>query len=115
MLSQAKSENKMFRKILRALPSLSGLWPGEPIVTQHLPVFGVKEALQLDSDTNVGVGSRCPGKVAEIPLDSQQMQSKNIYLLNWTETESLCSSSGTFYPLNSSKREVSERLSFTFI
>ena len=65
MLAKAKTEKKMFRKILRAQPSLSGPWPGQPITKQHPLVLGVKKALLLDEDPNVGVGSRCPGKVAE--------------------------------------------------
>lgn len=72
MLAKAKTEKKMFRKILRAQPSLSGPWPGQPIIAQHPLVLGVKEALLLDGDSNVGVGSRCPGKVAE----SQSTHSK---------------------------------------
>lgn len=68
MLAKAKTEKKMFRKVLRAQPSLSGPWPRQPIAAQQLPVLGVKEALLLDEDSNVGVGSRCPGKVAESQL-----------------------------------------------
>lgn len=65
MLAKAKTEKKMFRKILRAQPSLSGPWPGQPIAAKHPLVFGVEDALLLDREANVGVGSRCPGKVAE--------------------------------------------------
>lgn len=65
MLAKAKTGEKMFRKILRAQPCLSGPWPGQPITVQHPMFLGVKEAILLDGDSNVGVGSRCPGKVSE--------------------------------------------------
>lgn len=66
----------MFRKILRAQPSLSGPWPGQPITAQHPLVLGVKEALLLDGDSNVGVRSRCPGKVAESQSTHSQRKAK---------------------------------------
>lgn len=72
MLAKAKTGKKMFRKILRAQPSLSGPWPEQPITAQHPLVLGVKEVVLLAGDSNVGVGSRCPGKVAE----SQSTHSK---------------------------------------
>lgn len=72
MLVKARTGEKMFRKILRAQPRLSGPWPGRPIAARHPLVFGLKEALLLDGYSNVGVGSRCPGKVAE----SQSTHSK---------------------------------------
>lgn len=72
MLVKAKTGEKMFRKILRAQPRLSGPWPGRPIAAQHPLLFWAGEAMGLDGRWNVGVGSRCPGKVAE----SQSTHSK---------------------------------------
>lgn len=75
-LVKVKSEKKMFRKILRAQPSLSGPWPGQPIAAQHPLLLRVKEILLLDGDANVGVGSRCPGKVAESHLTHSKRKAK---------------------------------------
>lgn len=58
-------ERKSFRKVLRAQPGLSGPRPGQPITAQQRLILGVKWELLLAWDSNVGVRSRCPGKVSE--------------------------------------------------
>lgn len=73
MLVQARTGEKILRKILRAQPCLSGPWPAQPITAQHWLFLGVKQAFLLAWDSNVGVRSRCPGKVSE----SKPTQSKD--------------------------------------
>lgn len=89
MFVKVKTEKTMFWKILRAQPSLSGLWPEWPI-TAHPPlILVVNETPLLDRGTHVGVGKRCPGKVGKSHLTHSMFFILfyflwNIYLFNWT-------------------------------
>lgn len=76
MLAQARTREKILRKILRAQPCLSGPWPGRPITAQHWLLLGVKHAFSLAVDSNVGVRSRCPGKVSESKLTHSKRKVK---------------------------------------